>query len=159
MNLDSNDQTEDAAAEFVAAIRLISPPRLCIWLIGELGVGKTTFCRGFLRAFGHSERVPSPTYTLIEPYSYAGYQIYHLDLYRLVDSAEIEFLGIDAIWENHSLLLVEWPENAVEGLPEPDLKLSFQFNQSGNDARKLICEPKTSLGSALVKELSIPYQT
>ena len=81
-----------------------------ITLSGELGAGKTTFCRGFIQACGYQGSVKSPTYTLIESYSTSRAEISHLDLYRLEDSEELDFIGFRDLLETDSVLLIEWPE-------------------------------------------------
>ncbi len=81
-----------------------------ITLSGELGAGKTTFCRGFIQACGFQGAVKSPTYTLIEAYATARADISHLDLYRLEDSEELDFIGFRDLLETNSVLLIEWPE-------------------------------------------------
>src|SRR5690606_27309192 len=81
-----------------------------IFLEGELGAGKTTFARALLRARGVGERVKSPTYSLIESYSGSGHPAHHLDLYRIADPGELEWLGLADLVTPGALLLVEWPE-------------------------------------------------
>lgn len=94
------------------------PGEVVVYLQGDLGAGKTTLVRGLLRSLGHEARVPSPTYTLIEPYSLAGKQLQHLDLYRIADPEELAFLGIR---EMGGILLIEWPERGEHFLPGSDL--------------------------------------
>lgn len=91
-----------------------------VFVRGDLGAGKTTLVRGILAGLGHSSCVPSPTYTLLEPYSIDGREVVHLDLYRLNDPAELEMLGArDFLGE--CLCLVEWPERAAGYLPAADV--------------------------------------
>lgn len=97
-----------------------------IYLSGELGAGKTTFSRGFIQARGHAGAVKSPTYTLIEPYELARGKVFHLDLYRLSDPAELEFLGLADLLSEGGVCLIEWPERAASALPPPDLTVSLQ---------------------------------
>ena len=92
-----------------------------IHLVGELGAGKTTFARALLASLGVDARIKSPTYSLIESYAAAGLAIHHLDLYRIVDAGELEWLGLADLMVEPYLLLVEWPERAVGALPRPDL--------------------------------------
>lgn len=96
-----------------------------IFFRGELGAGKTTFARAFLQAFGVKERVKSPTYSLIESYQAGIFHVHHLDLYRIADPGELEWLGLADLVIAQTLLLIEWPERGAGGLPLPDLDLEF----------------------------------
>jgi len=107
------------------------------WLItlqGGLGAGKTTLVRGFLRALGYGGRVPSPTYTLVEPYDIGGRRILHVDLYRLSDPAELEYLGFRDSLSGDTTALVEWPERAGGILDDPDLGIVMHLAGEGRTA-------------------------
>jgi tRNA threonylcarbamoyladenosine biosynthesis protein TsaE len=106
------------------------------WLVhlrGDLGTGKTTLVRGILRGLGHSGAVKSPTYTLIEPYEPGGRPVFHLDLYRLADPEELEYLGLRDLLGGECLLLVEWPERASDALPPADLEIAIAYAGAGRD--------------------------
>ncbi len=130
----------DAAATDALGAQLVSALPTCpkTWLIlldGELGAGKSTLARAMLRSMGHAGSVPSPTYTLVEPYSFADFTAYHIDLYRIADPEELEYLGWTDLEEG--LRLVEWPER-VPGLQDrADLKLSLNYKGSGRQAEFL----------------------
>lgn len=121
-----------------------------IYLEGDLGAGKTTFARGLLQGLGHVGPVKSPTYTLIEPYEIAGRHCYHLDLYRLADPDELEFLGIRDLLQGDALLLVEWPERGGDALPVPDILVTIRYMEGG---RQLLFEAKSTLGGELLEQL------
>jgi len=96
-----------------------------VYLHGDLGAGKTTVTRALLRTLGVGERIKSPTYSLIESYRVGDRDAHHLDLYRIADAGELEWLGLDEIADGKSLILVEWPERGGSALPRPDLVLEF----------------------------------
>jgi len=102
-----------------------------VYLQGELGAGKTTLARGIIRAFGITEPVKSPTYTLVESYGADGIRIYHLDLYRLQDPEELEYIGIRDYFDEKALFLIEWPERGEASIPSADLVVSITVVPSG----------------------------
>ncbi len=102
-----------------------------VLLRGDLGAGKTTLVRGILRGLGHTGSVKSPTYTLLEPYELAQQTVYHFDFYRIVDSQELEFIGIDELMDADAIKLVEWPEHAADKLPDPDLEILLEVEGAG----------------------------
>ena len=102
------------------------------WLIllsGDLGAGKSTFARAFLKAAGHRGAVPSPTYTLVEPYDLPPGSIYHIDLYRLSSPDELQYLGWDEL--EQSLRLVEWPDRAPGIEAQADLLIHLAYRGTG----------------------------
>ena len=105
------------------------------WMIllqGELGTGKTTLARSMLRALGHEGLVPSPTYTLVEPYRIDDRTVYHVDLYRIADASELEFLGWSDLRDG--LLLIEWPDR-IDGLTgQGDLLIELSYSGDGRNA-------------------------
>lgn len=119
-------------ARFADAIRAADPLKpLIVGLSGDLGAGKTTLVAGFLAALGHAGAVRSPTYTLIEPYRLAGRDVYHCDLYRLRDPAELDDLGLRDLAVERSVLLVEWPERSAERLGAIDVQLRLAYTDTG----------------------------
>jgi tRNA threonylcarbamoyladenosine biosynthesis protein TsaE len=101
-------------------------------LDGELGAGKSTLARALIRALGHTGPVPSPTYTLVEPYEVAGQTIYHIDLYRVASDDELRYLGWDEL--ERGLRLVEWP-GRVPGLrAAADVEIRLEYADDGRRA-------------------------
>ncbi len=127
-----------------------APPRAIVHLEGELGAGKTTLVRGLIRALGHEGAVKSPTYTLVEGYEIGGRRIYHLDLYRLADAEELEFLGLRDWLAEEALLLVEWPSRGEGVLPEADLRISIEYAGQG---RRVAVEAGSAVGEAWLERL------
>jgi tRNA threonylcarbamoyladenosine biosynthesis protein TsaE len=106
---------------------------LVIWLEGDLGSGKTTFARALIHALGHPGRVKSPTYGLLEQYQIGSIQVLHMDLYRIGDPDELEFLGVADLLDEQTILLVEWPERGSGWLPEADFIFSFSYAGEGRE--------------------------
>lgn len=110
-----------------------------IYLCGELGAGKTTLVRGFLRKLGYDGSVKSPTYTLVEPYEIDGFSIAHLDLYRVTDPVELEYIGLEDILRDVSLTFIEWPERGKSYLPAADLIIELAIEGEGRIAVLNLC--------------------
>lgn len=108
-----------------------APPSAIVYLYGELGAGKSTLARALLRALGVEGPIKSPTYTLVERYSLAEGEAVHLDLYRIAQSEELDFLGLDELIAQVRLWLVEWPERGAGALPPADLEITLAVEGSG----------------------------
>lgn len=124
-----------------------------IYLQGELGVGKTTFARGLLRALGIGGVLRSPTYTLVEPYSFDGNTIYHFDLYRLVEGQELEFIGARDYFVQSALSLIEWPERGTGFIPVPDLRICIEYAGEQRRLTYQSCSPQGALLSEFLEPL------
>lgn len=120
-----------ATAQLGAAIALRCPIPTVVYLEGDLGSGKTTLSRGFLRALGFTGRVKSPTYTLLEPYEFERCCVCHLDLYRLASAEELEYLGAREYLHERAVWLVEWPQRGTGFLPAADLVIVLEQRGDG----------------------------
>jgi tRNA threonylcarbamoyladenosine biosynthesis protein TsaE len=121
-----------------------------VYLQGELGAGKTTLARGILRGLGYADKVRSPTYTLVEPYTVDQGAVYHLDLYRLTDAEELEWLGLRDMLAEQALLLIEWPERGAGGLPQADLVVQIAHAEVG---RSVDIVARTDRGRQILSRL------
>jgi tRNA threonylcarbamoyladenosine biosynthesis protein TsaE len=147
-NFLKNETTQEAlAAEFACHC----PQGTVIFLQGDLGTGKTTFVRGFLRALGYEGVVKSPTYTLVEPYIIDNKRIYHFDLYRLGVPDELEYAGGRDYFDAESICLVEWPEKAEGFLPEADVNCNLSYQ---NEGRSIEITTNTDKGKAILDAIS-----
>ena len=126
MILSNEGQTAAAGAALAHAARAGD----VITLSGPLGVGQTALARGFLAALGHDGEVPSPSFAIVQPYDDVHPPVWHVDLYRIEDPAELEELGLDAAPD--AILLVEWSERAGERAWPNALRLSLEFGQDGD---------------------------
>jgi len=113
-----------------------------VFLEGDLGAGKTTLSRGLLRGLGHKGGVKSPTYTLVEPYTLDGVTVFHFDLYRLSDGAELAYLGLDDYFATPSILLVEWPERGAGWLGSPDWRVTLSPEREGRQVTLRAMSPR-----------------
>lgn len=142
-SLEATEALGKCIADGLPAMRLIT-------LRGPLGAGKTTLVRGVLRGLSYGGAVKSPTFTLVEPYAFSGWSLYHFDLYRLKDPQELEFLGWRDYLEGNSVCLVEWPERAETLLPQPDLDVIISPN---NGERRVRLTAHTTPGEAWLRAL------
>ncbi|MEM9100857.1 MAG: tRNA (adenosine(37)-N6)-threonylcarbamoyltransferase complex ATPase subunit type 1 TsaE [Pseudomonadota bacterium] len=124
--LASEKHTEQFGAFFAKNVK--NPT--VIFLDGDLGAGKTTFSRGFLRGLGYSGSVKSPTYTLVEGYPLEAFSVYHFDLYRIADPDELLFIGLDTFFTDTSICLVEWPEKGLGYLPVPNFTVKLCYTDA-----------------------------
>ena len=123
----SASATENLATRLAAA----SPAGCVVFLSGELGSGKSTFARAWLRALGVQGPIKSPTYTLLETYALGnGRSAVHIDLYRIAEPEEIDFLALESFTDPLAVLLVEWPEIGQDRLPAPDAWFRFAHGES-----------------------------
>ena len=120
------------------------PPACVVYLRGGLGAGKSSLARALLRELGVAGPIKSPTYSLVERYAFDGCEAVHLDLYRIRDVGELEFLGLDDVGARPALWLVEWPEKGGAALPEPDLEIALEPRGDGRRAWLQACgsEPR-----------------
>src|SRR6202140_3391240 len=144
--------TEDLGRRLVSA-RPAADALAVLYLSGELGAGKTTFARGFLRALGVADAVPSPTYTLLELYPVGALTVVHVDLYRVRDAGELESLGLRDWARTGHVWLVEWPERGGTRLPPADLTLAFAAGAAGHDIE---VGARSTLGESWLARLSAP---
>ena len=122
-----------------------------IYLIGDLGAGKTTLTRYWLQSLGHQGAVKSPTYTLVEPYTINGKEVFHFDLYRLNDPYELELMGIrDYLDVPNALFLFEWPSKGGEEIPQADHVITI-LKTDDESEREVTIE---SISAELIKALS-----
>lgn len=143
----------DATDVLGAALARTRPAHAVVHLHGDLGAGKSTLARALLRALGVQGAIRSPTYTLVERYPLAaGGEAWHLDLYRIADPGELEFLGLDGA--EVGLWLVEWPERGAGHLPAPDLTVHLAMEGSGRLAR---LESGSEVGAAWVDRLTAAH--
>ena len=147
--------TAEETEDFGARLARSRPPAdglSVIYLTGDLGAGKTTLTRGFLRELGVTGPVRSPTYTLVEIYTLGSLTALHLDLYRLSDAAELDNLGVREWARGGHLWLVEWPERGAERLPGADLLITLTAGDSGHDIDVVA---RTDLGAAWLARLGM----
>ena len=114
-------KSPEETREFGAQLGKSAQPGMVIGLIGDLGAGKTQFVRGFARGLGITERVHSPTFTLVNEYRSGRIPCYHLDLYRLETAEEILGAGLEPYFQpTDAVTLIEWFDKARDGISAAD---------------------------------------
>jgi tRNA threonylcarbamoyladenosine biosynthesis protein TsaE len=143
-------RNERGTESFGAALASCIAPGMRIYLSGGLGAGKTTLVRAVLRALGHTGRVKSPTFTLVEPYSVSRLYLYHCDFYRFNVPEELDDAGFRDCFDGTAVVLAEWPERAGDRLPAADLHVRLRV--AGN-AREVEITAGTPTGSECIARL------
>jgi len=146
---------DEVMMEKVAAIvASYSPSGLIFYLEGDLGAGKTTFVRGFLRHLGCQGAVKSPTFTIVEPYRLElngkQQEVFHFDLYRLCDPEELEYMGIQDYLDGEAINLIEWPEKGQGLLAPADVIITISYQ---GKSRELEIQPISEKGISLYAQL------
>jgi tRNA threonylcarbamoyladenosine biosynthesis protein TsaE len=140
-SVDSVFLPDEAATEaYGRALAARLPRGAMVFLCGDLGAGKTTLVRGILRGLGYMGSVKSPTYTILEPHDLPFAAVYHFDFYRIADSQELDFLGMDELVGTDALTLIEWPERVRDRLPEPDVEIRM-WPEAGGRRLEIVFHP------------------
>lgn len=145
--LDTEAETRALAQGLAGAI---TPTGLSVELHGPLGAGKSSFSRALLQHLGVTGRIKSPTYSLVESYPWTHGTAWHLDLYRIADPGELEWLGLESLADPGAIVLVEWPDQGRGMLPAADLRIDLGYAGEGREARLAALSPR---GEAVLKTL------
>jgi len=151
MQVEKEIYGEEAMEAFGASLAQAFGKGAVVYLEGDLGMGKTTMVRGVLRGLGYEGPVKSPTYTIVEPYEFAGLEVFHFDLYRVGDAEELEFMGIRDYFSDQGLCLIEWAEMGQGVLPDADVAVSIERIGQG---RKVLVKAGTKRGQLVLSGLA-----
>ena len=150
INIKSPKEMQDFGCSLSKTCQSSANNEIVIYLSGNLGAGKTMLVSGFLKGFGHKGKTKSPTFTIVEPYQFDNKNIYHFDLYRLVDPNELEYIGIRDYFSNNSIVLIEWPERAIEYLNQADLVCKISFVPQKPKHRQLYLTANSEIGANII---------
>lgn len=134
----SGEGTQKLGEEFALKLR----PKDIVFLIGELGSGKTTFVKGIARGLGVKTRIISPTFVFLRSHTVRSQEsevrgldikkLYHLDLYRLDNESDIKNLSLDDLFnDSEAVTIIEWPEK-IENLPQKTYKILFEHRSENS---------------------------
>jgi tRNA threonylcarbamoyladenosine biosynthesis protein TsaE len=123
-------------------------PGCFVALTGQLGAGKTTLVRSYLRGLGYHGPVPSPSYALLQVDDQQSPLVYHLDLYRLQSPSEVHELGVTELFNDRSVVWIEWPAHGEGVLPEPDCAIEIVWH---DDGRKLTMRAQSDNGRKMLQ--------
>jgi len=115
-----------------ALARKIEPP--CVVLLeGDLGSGKTTLAKGLIAGLGlaREEEVTSPSYTLVHEYGQEN-KVYHVDLYRIEDPQGLASLGLEELYGQRAIVIIEWGEKLGDNVPDQHLRIQMEYLSSDN---------------------------
>ena len=143
-----------ALAQRLAGVLPECTAGLTLLLQGDLGAGKSTFARALIRSLGHAGAVPSPTYTLVEPYDLRRGTVYHVDLYRVSSEDELRYLGWTELDEGFRI--VEWPDRAPGISAQADLRVELEYDDPG---RQAAISGLNAAGERIVRRLGLAFST
>lgn len=147
--------TSEATGSLAGRMATQCPDAAVIHLQGELGAGKSVFARAFLQALGVEGPIKSPTYTLLETYVLPdGHDAVHMDLYRIADPEELDYLALDGVLERLKVMLVEWPQRGAGRLPAADVIIVFTIDGTG---RRLNIHAASECGERWLNALDLPH--
>jgi len=131
--------TDEETVDLGRRIAQMLPRRAVVLLIGNLGAGKTTLAKGIIHGLGAAQPddVASPTFTLIHEYAGAGRLVYHIDLYRLDQAAQVATLGLDELFDREAVVLIEWGERFPELLPKDLIRITLDPDENDPEQRKI----------------------
>ena len=145
---------EAATCELGKSLAHVLENGLKIYLHGDLGTGKTTMTRALLKEAGHTGKVKSPTYTLVEPYVITlnghAVDLLHFDLYRMGCPEEFLEAGFRDHFNEETICLIEWAEKAESALPTADIDVSFELSGTG---RTVVLQSVSEKGSRCLENL------
>ncbi len=145
-------QTEHDTEQLAQRMAGYCPEAAVLYLRGDLGTGKSAFARAFLQALGVAGPIKSPTYTLLECYPMDNSQLaVHMDLYRISDVDELEYLALDELMPDLRVLLVEWPDIGFSRLPAADVCIDISHKADG---RQVLLSAKSTRASAWLGQLA-----
>ena len=125
----SEEETEKLAAEFAKGLKAGD----VVALTGELGAGKTTFTKAAAEGLGVTERLSSPTFTIVCEYGSGRLPLYHFDVYRVNDGDELFEIGFDDYIHGKGVCLIEWADLIKDMLPENTIYVNLSYGASENE--------------------------
>jgi tRNA threonylcarbamoyladenosine biosynthesis protein TsaE len=145
---------EQATRVFSGVLASCMTYPLLLTFQGDLGAGKTTLIRAMLRALGVTGAIKSPTFSLVETYSFSEYTLHHFDLYRFSDETELEALGFRDYLLPDTVCCIEWPTRAPSLTPYVDVTFTLELQGAG---RKLTVEGLSHSGREVLSCLRKTY--
>ena len=133
IDLETEQATEALATTFAAC--LTAP--LVITFSGDIGAGKTTFIRALLRSLGIKSAIKSPTFSLVESYQTELANVHHFDLYRILDEAELDYIGFRDYFDEQAVCCIEWPERLGQYLQLADVSITMRLKGAGREMQLL----------------------
>ena len=134
MNIQSENEMMATAGDLGKVMLDQVDENYVIFLEGDLGAGKTTFVKGFMKGMNFEEVVNSPTFSLIERIELQKHYIFHVDLYRINNKSEIFELDLheESYLDKPSIHLIEWPQKGEDIILSPDLRIKFKTLENPN---------------------------